>query len=98
MVRHTRQALSEKDQGERDALLSLPTDVRWIPGRKARIVAAVNAGIVTMKELTDRYEISVEEFSSWRRSIRRHGIPGLRVTRLQIYRDAKNITENVHRT
>jgi hypothetical protein len=29
----------------------------------------------------------IEEFLAWQRSIDRYGVPGLRVTRLQIYRD-----------
>jgi hypothetical protein len=31
-------------------------------------------------------ELSVEEFLAWQRAIDTHGVPGLRVTRLQIYR------------
>jgi hypothetical protein len=33
------------------------------------------------------FEMSVEEFLAWERAIDIHGVPGLRVTRLQIYRD-----------
>jgi len=32
--------------------------------------------------------LSVEEFRAWQRAIESHGVAGLRVTRLQIYRDA----------
>jgi hypothetical protein len=31
--------------------------------------------------------LSVEEFAAWQRAIEAHGVAGLRVTRLQIYRD-----------
>jgi hypothetical protein len=37
--------------------------------------------------LRRRYKLSVEEFLAWQRAIDRYGVPGLRVTRLQIYRD-----------
>jgi hypothetical protein len=30
----------------------------------------------------------VEEFRAWQQAIEAHGVAGLRVTRLQIYRDA----------
>jgi hypothetical protein len=30
----------------------------------------------------------VEEFHAWQQAIEAHGVAGLRVTRLQIYRDA----------
>lgn len=34
----------------------------------------------------DRYRISVQEFTSWQRAIKRRGIGALRVTRLKEYR------------
>ena len=40
-----------------------------------------------LEEVCRRYDMSVEEFLAWERAIERHGVPGLRVTRLQIYRD-----------
>ena len=33
-----------------------------------------------------RYNLSVEEFLSWQEMIDKHGVRGLRVTRLQDYR------------
>ena len=55
--------------------------------RKAVVVAAVRSGSISLQEACRRYKLSVEEFLAWQRAIDRHGIPGLRVTRLQIYRD-----------
>jgi hypothetical protein len=60
---------------------------RWVVRRKAVVVAAVRSGLLSLQEACRRYNLSVEEFLAWQRSIDRHGVPGLRVTRLQIYRD-----------
>jgi hypothetical protein len=39
-----------------------------------------------MDDACSRYRISVEEFLAWTRAIDRHGLAGLRTTRLQDYR------------
>jgi hypothetical protein len=59
---------------------------RWVIRRKAEVVAAVRGGLISLEEACDRYKLSVDEFLSWQRSIDRHGLPGLRATRLQFYR------------
>lgn len=64
-----------------------PRTGRWVVRRKADIVAAVFNGTLSLEEACARYELSVEEFLSWQRAMSAHGMPGLRVTRLQIYRD-----------
>jgi hypothetical protein len=64
-----------------------PDTKRWVTRRKAVIVNAVRAGVTSLEEVCRRYELSVEEFLAWQRAIDTHGVPGLRVTRLQIYRD-----------
>ena len=60
---------------------------RWVVRRKAEVVAAVNGGMLTIDEACDRYSLTVEEFVSWQRSVDRSGMQGLRVTRIQHYRD-----------
>jgi hypothetical protein len=67
--------------------LPSPDTKRWVVRRKAVVVHAVRSGALTLQEACRRYRLSVEEFLAWQRAIERHGIPGLRVTRLQIYRD-----------
>jgi hypothetical protein len=64
-----------------------PNTGRWVVRRKAVVVAAVRNGTLTLQEACRRYHLSVEEFLAWQRAIDAHGVPGLRVTRLQIYRD-----------
>jgi hypothetical protein len=73
--------------GYRDFDLPPPNTKRWVTRRKAVIVNAVRAGMISLEEVCRRYELSVEEFLAWQRAIDTHGVPGLRVTRLQIYRD-----------
>jgi hypothetical protein len=63
-----------------------PATKRWVIRRKAEVVAAVRAGLLTLEEACARYTLSVEEFLSWQRLVDSHGLPGLRVTRLQDYR------------
>ncbi|GEQ98187.1 hypothetical protein JCM17844_18240 [Iodidimonas gelatinilytica] len=60
---------------------------RWVIRRKAEVVAAVRGGLITLEDACRRYSLSVEEFLSWQRAIDRNGLPGLRVTRAQQYRE-----------
>ncbi|HUY83739.1 MAG TPA: DUF1153 domain-containing protein [Steroidobacteraceae bacterium] len=78
------------DVGSVSSLESLPpTDTkRWVIRRKAEVVAAVRAGVISLEDACKRYTLSVEEFLSWQRLVDSHGLPGLRVTRLQDYRGA----------
>jgi hypothetical protein len=59
---------------------------RWVIRRKAEVVAAVRGGLLTLDEALERYSLTAEEFLAWQRSIERHGLAGLRTTRLQQYR------------
>ena len=63
-----------------------PETTRWVVRRKAEVVAAVNGGLLSVDEVCDRYNLTVEEFAGWQRAIDRSGMPGLRVTRIQHYR------------
>jgi Protein of unknown function (DUF1153) len=72
-------------------LLPAPDTERWVARRKAVIVNAVRTGTLTLEEACRRYQLSIEEFHAWQKEIDAHGVAGLRVTRLQIYRDAPPI-------
>ena len=65
-----------------------PGTTRWVIRRKAEVVAAVRGGLLTLEEACARYSLSIEEFLAWQRAIERHGLAGLRTTRIQQYRDA----------
>jgi hypothetical protein len=56
---------------------------RWVASRKAVVVKAVIYGLISQAEALDRYGLSDEEFSLWRRAVERHGEQGLKVTAIQ---------------
>jgi len=62
---------------------------RWTVRRKASVVEAVRGGWVPVEEVCELYDLSADEIVAWERDIDRYGIHGLRVTRLQIYRDTE---------
>ena len=70
-----------------------PADTkRWVVRRKALVVFGVRGGILSLKEACDYYNLSEEEFESWDHAIDRHGVRGLRVTRLKEYRELSSET------
>lgn len=64
-----------------------PDTKRWVASRKAAVVAAVRQGLLTAEEACRRYELSLEEFESWRIALDEHGVGALRTTRIQLYRE-----------
>jgi hypothetical protein len=66
--------------------LPSPSTKRWVAKRKAMVVAAVRNGVLSLQEACRQYNLSVEKFLAWERSIERYGVPGLKGTRLQVYR------------
>ena len=75
--------------GSRLTIADLPpkNTKRWVIRRKAEVVAAVRGGLLSIDEACERYRLTVDELLSWQRSIEKHGLPGLRATRLQDYRE-----------
>jgi hypothetical protein len=61
--------------------LSLPPagTRRWVARRKAQVVEAVLNGKLKLDEALARYELSIEEFSLWKRRFYRSGVEGLRM-------------------
>ena len=47
---------------------------------------SVRGGLLSLEEACTRYTLTVEEFLAWQYSIDRHGLAGLRTTRIQQYR------------
>jgi len=66
--------------------LPSPKVTRWVIRRKAEVVLAVHAGLISREEACKRYRLTVEEFLSWQAAIERHGLLGLRTTQLKQYR------------
>lgn len=67
--------------------LPSPQTRRWVVRRKAEVVSAVNGGLLSVDDVLERYGLTLEEFASWQRAVDRSGMQGLRVTRIQHYRD-----------
>lgn len=59
---------------------------RWVIRRKAEVVSAVRGGLIGLDDALARYGLTAEEFDAWEQSIERHGMAGLRTTRIQHYR------------
>ena len=65
-----------------------PADTqRWVIRRKAEVVAAVRGGLLSLDDACSRYRLTNEEFGTWQAAIDKHGMQGLRTTRIQQYRD-----------
>ena len=62
---------------------------RWTVRRKAALIEVVRGGWLAIDEACRRYALSVDEFVAWERDLDRYGVPGLRSTRYQIYRDTE---------
>ncbi|MEM6972022.1 MAG: DUF1153 domain-containing protein [Pseudomonadota bacterium] len=76
--------------GERMTFADLPPPDtrRWVPRRKAKVVAAIEGGLIEEADALRRYGLSPEEIALWRTALRRHGMRGLCVTRLGDHRRA----------
>jgi hypothetical protein len=87
--RHNRARYVIGPDGRALTLADLPPrdTKRWVIRRKAELVAAVRGGLLTLEEACERYTLTVDEFLSWQRTLDRHGLPGLRATRVQDYRE-----------
>jgi len=72
------------------AELPPPDTKRWVGRRKAAVVAAVRAGVITVEEACRRYQLSEEEFLAWQRAFEAYGLPGLRTTRIGNYRNLRS--------
>ena len=56
--------------------------------------ASARSRLLTIDEVCDRYGLTIEEFTSWQRAIDRVGMPGLRVTRIQQYKELYERQQN----
>jgi hypothetical protein len=63
-----------------------PGTTRWTAKRKAAVVAAVAAGLLSMQEACERYSLTLEEFLSWQLRIEQHGLVGLQTNKIKRHR------------
>jgi hypothetical protein len=75
-----------------DSLPPIDTQ-RWVARRKAAVLDAIAAGVLSRVDACARYRISEAELRLWERAVACAGVPGLRVTRVQIYRPVFEASE-----
>jgi hypothetical protein len=73
--------------GKQISLEDLPTPKtkRWVIRRKAEVVAGVRGGLLSLDDACSRYCLTVDEFRSWQRLLKNHGVQGLRTTKIRKY-------------
>jgi hypothetical protein len=59
---------------------------RWTIKAKLAICEAIDLGELSRAAALERYSLTGEELDSWIAKAERHGLPGLRVTRIKQYR------------
>jgi hypothetical protein len=63
-----------------------PDTRRWVASRKAAVIRAVTAGLISREQALDMYGLSEDEFAEWQTAVDHHGEAALRATALQKYR------------
>lgn len=63
-----------------------PQTRRWVASRKAIVAKAVIHGLMKRTDALARYSLSDEELADWIRGVERHGLTGLKVTRIDALR------------
>lgn len=63
-----------------------PETRRWVASRKAAVVRAVGAGLISRAWAIETYGLSEDEFASWEEAVALHGEDALKATRIQRYR------------
>lgn len=69
--------------------LPAPDTVRWNARRKAELLLAIRAELISLREAVDLYRLSAEEIMGWSRLFERHGLDGLKTTKAQAYRQSR---------
>ena len=71
-----------------------PADTkRWSSRRKAAVIVATRAAVITREEACRRYMLSDEELAGWEIAFDRSGIRGLRITSHSSDRGARRIKQ-----
>jgi hypothetical protein len=66
--------------------LPSPDIARWVPRKKAQVVAAVRGGLLSLGDACARYALTPEEFLAWQDALDHFGLSGLRATDARDYR------------
>jgi DNA-binding winged helix-turn-helix (wHTH) protein len=66
--------------------LPAPGTFRWVINRKAVLVCVIRGGLLSLEAALGRYPgLTAAEVIEWTSAYDRHGLPGLRATRIQQY-------------
>jgi hypothetical protein len=79
MARRLQALPSVRAEGAPIATLPPAGNRRWVARRKAQVVEAVMSNMLRLDDALRRYELSIEEFSAWKRRFYRSGVDGLRM-------------------
>ena len=63
-----------------------PATGRWVASRKAAVVKAVSASLISREEALEIYGLSDEELDAWHALVEQHGEIALKATSIQRYR------------
>jgi len=59
---------------------------RWVASRKAAVIRAIRAELISRDEAIDLYDLSEEELDAWHVAVEQHGEMALKATAIQRYR------------
>jgi hypothetical protein len=81
-------AVAGSTENQHCAEMALPPSntVRWVASRKIMVLAAIDAGSLSIEEACLMYRLSIEEIASWSRMTELHGRDGMKISRLGKYR------------
>jgi hypothetical protein len=79
-------AVSTENRQGAEVTLPPSNTVRWVASRKTMVLAAIDAGSLSIEEACLRYRLSIEEIASWSRLTDLHGRDGLKTSKLEKYR------------
>ena len=63
-----------------------PSTRRWVASRKAAVVRAISADLISREDALEQYELSEEELDAWHAAVEQHGEVALKATMIQRYR------------
>src|SRR6266478_5721476 len=99
MGRDAREPVSatRKSRANRSATVKVPppTTTRWFAHTKAEVVTAVCNGLLSLDEACDLYELTVEEFLTWKHAFDQFGLAGLRNKHVRVLRREAEKTVSV---
>ena len=94
MSKQVKRKVAVSTMSRQCAEMSLPPsdNVRWVASRKTMVLAAIDAGSLSIEEACLMYRLSIEEIASWLRLTELHGSDGLKISRLGEYRKGEGIS------